>query len=103
MQRFLSPICLVLCLALLVTAFALLATDAAIAVIVNFGKIIFFGTLDALTPSLFIMAVVMGLFTIPGTWVAAWIVRRTDIRIHTLFIEALIVVGGASLIYGSLT
>jgi hypothetical protein len=28
MQRFLSPICLVLCLALLVTAFALLATDA---------------------------------------------------------------------------
>ena len=82
---------------------ALLATDAAIAVIVNFGKIIFFGTLDALTPSLFIMAVVMGLFTIPGTWVAAWIVRRTDIRIHTLFIEALIVVGGASLIYGSLT
>ncbi len=27
MQRFLSPICLVLCLALLVTAFALLATD----------------------------------------------------------------------------
>ncbi len=28
MQRFLSPACLILCLALLVTAFALLATDA---------------------------------------------------------------------------
>ncbi|MFO7901815.1 MAG: hypothetical protein R6U98_04080 [Pirellulaceae bacterium] len=28
MQRFLSPLCLVLCLALLVTAFAVLATDA---------------------------------------------------------------------------
>jgi hypothetical protein len=28
MQRFLSPLCLFLCLALLVTAFALLATDA---------------------------------------------------------------------------
>lgn len=28
MQRYLSPICLVLCLALLVTAFALLAIDA---------------------------------------------------------------------------
>jgi len=82
---------------------ALLATDAAIAVIVNFGKIIFFGTLDALSLSLFIIAVVMGLCTIPGTWVAAWIVKRTDIRIHTLFIEILIVFGGASLIYGSLT
>jgi hypothetical protein len=45
----------------------------------------------------------MGLCTIPGTWVAAWIVKRTDIRIHTLFVEVLIVVGGASFIYGSLT
>lgn len=81
---------------------ALLATDAAIAVIVNFGKIIFFGTLDALSLSLFTIAIIMGLATIPGTWVAAWIVKRTDIRIHTLFIEVLIVIGGASLIYGSL-
>jgi hypothetical protein len=82
---------------------ALLATDGAIAVIVNLAKIIFFGSLDALTPSLFVIAFVMGLCTIPGTWVAAWIVKHTDIRIHTLFIEVLIVVGGASFIYGSLT
>jgi len=82
---------------------ALLATDGAIAVIVNLAKIIFFGSLDALTPSLFVIAFIMGLCTIPGTWVAAWIVKRTDIRIHTLFIEALIVVGGASFIYGSIT
>jgi hypothetical protein len=81
---------------------ALLATDAAIAVIVNFGKIIFFGSLDALSLSLFTVAVAMGLCTIPGTYVAAWIVKRTDIRIHTLFVEALIFVGGCSFIYGSL-
>src|SRR3546814_17923226 len=68
---------------------ALLATDAAIAVIVNFAKVIFFGGLDALTPSLFLIALAMGLCTIPGTWVAAWIVKRTDIRVHTLFVEAL--------------
>jgi len=86
-----------------ITGPALLATDGAIAVIVNFAKIIFFGSLDALTPSLFVVAFLMGLCTIPGTWVAAWIVKRTDIRIHTLFIEALIIVGGASFIYGSLT
>src|SRR3546814_2755380 len=67
---------------------ALLATDAAIAVIVNFAKVIFFGGLDALTPSLFLIALAMGLCTIPGTWVAAWIVKRTDIRVHTLFVEA---------------
>jgi hypothetical protein len=81
---------------------ALLATDAAIAVIVNFGKIIFFGSLDALSLSLFVVAVAMGLCTIPGTYVAAWIVKRTDIRIHTIFVEALIFIGGGSFIYGSL-
>lgn len=82
---------------------ALLATDAAIAVIVNVAKVVFFGGLDALTLTLFTVAVAMGLCTIPGTWVAAWIVKRTDIRVHTLLVEVLIAVGGASLIYGSLT
>src|SRR3546814_5413741 len=81
---------------------ALLATDAAIAVIVNFGKIVFFGTLDALTLSLFAIAVAMGLCTIPGTWAAAWLVKRTDMRIQPLFIAGLIVLGGHSLIFGSL-
>ena len=60
-------------------------------------------TARSLNPSLFIVALLMGLCTIPGTWVAAWIVKRTDLRIHTLFVEALIVIGGASFIYGSLT
>jgi uncharacterized protein len=36
----------------------------------------------------------MGVCTIPGTWVAAWIVKRTDIRIHTVFMEGLVMVGG---------
>lgn len=81
---------------------ALLATDAAIAVILNFAKAIFFGTLDALTWPLFVAAIAMGLFTVPGTWLAAWIVRRTAVRIHTLFIEALIVAGGLAMIAGLL-
>ena len=37
----------------------------------------------------------MSLCTIPGTWVATWIVRRTDIRIHSLLMEGLVGAGGA--------
>lgn len=81
---------------------ALLATDAAIAVLVNIAKVIFFGSLDALSLQLFLLAVAMGLCTIPGTWAGAWLVRRTSIRVHTAIIEALIVVGGASLIWGAI-
>jgi uncharacterized protein len=74
---------------------ALLATDAAIAVVVNVPKIFAFGRLNALDPPLFAASLAMGLCTIPGTWVAAWIVRRTDIRIHSLLMEGLVVAGGA--------
>jgi uncharacterized protein len=81
---------------------ALLATDGMIAVLVNVAKVIFFGSLDALSLQLFLLAVVMGLCTVPGTWAGAWLVRRTSIKLHTFFIEALIVLGGASLIWGAI-
>ena len=42
---------------------ALLATDGAIAVLVNLAKVIFFGSLDALSLQLFLLAVAMGICT----------------------------------------
>lgn len=80
---------------------ALLATDAAIAVLVNIVKILMFGSLDALNLQLFVVALVMGVCTVPGTWLASWIVKRTDVRIHTAAIEMLIVCGGFALLIGS--
>jgi uncharacterized protein len=81
---------------------ALLATDAAIAVIVNVPKIAAFGRFDALDLPLFAASLAMGLCTIPGTWIAAWVVRRTDIGIHTLFMEGLVMAGGAYILIDSL-
>lgn len=79
---------------------ALLATDAAIAVVVNASKSLIFGALDALSLELAALAAVMGLSTVPGTWLAAWVVRRTSIRLHTAFVEGLLVVGGALMMFG---
>lgn len=81
---------------------ALLGTDAAIAMLVNFARSAMFGKLDALTMPLFFLAAIMGLMTIPGTWAARWIVSRTEVRIHTIFIEALIIVGGLAMIVSAL-
>ena len=75
---------------------ALLATDAAIAIGVNIVKAVVFGSFDVLTPELALAAVVVGLCTVPGSWIAAWIVRRTEVRIHTLLMEGLIIIGGLS-------
>lgn len=81
---------------------ALIATDAAIAVMVNLAKILFFSGLDALTLEMAVLAVAMGLCAVPGTWAGVWIVRHTPLRVHTLLIEALILVGGVSMIVGGL-
>lgn len=81
---------------------ALLATDAAIAVAVNLFKAVVFGSLGALSMPHAILALVLGLCTIPGTAAAAWIVRRTSIKLHTALIEALILFGGASMLWGGL-
>lgn len=81
---------------------ALLATDAAIAVLVNVVKIAAFGRLEALDLPLFVAAVAMGLCTVPGTWLAAWIVRRTDIRIHTAIMEVIVMAGGGAIALGLL-
>lgn len=77
---------------------ALLATDAAIAVAVNVVKIAMFGRLDALGAELFLLSVLMGLCTVPGTWVASLIVNRTSLRIHTALIESLLVCGGLAML-----
>jgi uncharacterized protein len=80
---------------------ALLATDAAIAVSVNLFKALVFGALDVLSLQHFILALILGVCTIPGTACAAWIMRRTSLRLHTFLIEGLILVGGASMIFGA--
>lgn len=79
---------------------ALLATDAAIAVSANLFKAVVFGALDALTLAHFVLALILGLCTIPGTACAAWIVRRTSVRLHSALIETLIVVGGTMMLFG---
>lgn len=84
------------------TGSALLSTDAAIAVLVNLAKVVFFGSLDAISMPLFLLAVVMGLCTVPGTWAGAWLVKRTSVRLHSAIIETLIVFGGIALIVGAL-
>ncbi len=75
---------------------ALLATDAAIAIGVNIIKAAVFGSYDVLTWELALAAVTVGLCTVPGSWLAAWIVRRTEVRVHTLLMEGLIILGGLS-------
>ena len=83
------------------TTTAVLATDAMISIVLDLCKAALFQRLALLDAASFFTGVVIGVATIPGSALAAWLVTRMHAHLHVLFMEALILVGGISLIVNS--
>jgi uncharacterized membrane protein YfcA len=77
---------------------AFLATDASISIAVNLTKAVMFNGLGGLSLDLLIVGLAIGASTIPGNYLARWILRRTSIRLHARLLELLVLVGGLSLL-----
>lgn len=81
------------------TGTAVLATDAYISIIVDVAKAALFGGLDVLQMQGVVLGTVVGVASLPGSWIAAFLVKRLNASLHILVIDALIVFGGASMIW----
>ena len=82
---------------------ALLGTDAVIGMLTGLVRMAMFGAYELLPLDLLVAGLLTGLVTVPGTWVASCIVKRTDVRIHTIGMEIVIVVGGLSFLWRAFT
>jgi uncharacterized protein len=80
---------------------AVLATDALISVALDLCKAALFQRFALLDEHALITGVVIGVSTIPGSALAAWLVNRMHAHLHVLFLEGLIVIGGLSLLWNS--
>jgi uncharacterized protein len=80
---------------------AVLATDALVSIVLDLCKAVLFQRFDLLDAHAFFVGVVIGVASIPGSAIAAWLVTRVGARLHVLFIEGLILVGGASMLWHS--
>jgi hypothetical protein len=80
---------------------AVLATDAMISIVLDLCKAALFHKFALLDSASFFTGIVIGVATIPGSAVAAWLVTRMHAHLHVLFMEALILIGGISLIVNS--
>ena len=80
---------------------AVLATDAMISIVLDVCKAALFQRFSLLDEQTFITGVVIGVATIPGSAIAAWLVNRMHAHLHVFFMEGLILVGGASLLWNS--
>jgi uncharacterized membrane protein YfcA len=80
---------------------AVLATDALASIVVDTCKALLFQRFDLLSAETALIGIIIGVATIPGSAVAAWLVNRMHAHLHVLFMEALIVVGGASMLWNA--
>jgi uncharacterized protein len=78
---------------------AVLATDALVSIVLDIGKAALFQRFDLLDTDAFFTGVVIGTASIPGSAIAAWLVGRMGAHLHVLFMEALVLVGGASMLW----
>jgi uncharacterized protein len=83
------------------TGQAVLATDALISVALDLCKAGLFQRFSLLNEQTFVTGIVIGVATIPGSAIAAWLVNRMHAHLHVLFLEGLILMGGASLLWNS--
>lgn len=80
----------------------ILATDALITIIIDLVRAALYGRFDLLDSRYVTLGAAIGIVTVPGSWLAAFLVQRMGARLHTVAIEALIVVGGVVMLWHAL-
>ena len=82
---------------------AVLATDALITIALDFTKALLFQRFALLDSEHVFVGAVIGVASIPGSALGAWLVERMHAHLHVLFMEALILAGGGFMLWHSLS
>jgi uncharacterized membrane protein YfcA len=81
---------------------AVIATDAAISVLVHLVQVAVFGVAGVIDAKVLAVALVIGVCAIPGAFVARAIVDRISIHVHTAILDAVVLLGGGLMAWGAL-
>jgi uncharacterized membrane protein YfcA len=68
----------------------LIVTDAIISLTVHVARVAAYGRLELLDVPGLVLGLILGLATVPGSWLAAALVRRTGAHVHALALELLV-------------
>jgi len=79
-----------------------IATDAAISIVVGIVKISVFGFAGVITAQVFAFALLIGLVALPGAFLAKAFVERMPMHVHTAILDAVVLLGGVFLVGGAL-
>ena len=82
---------------------AVIATDAAISVVVGIVKVAVFGVAGVVGAREVAIALLIGLAAFPGAFVAKRLVDRLPLRAHIAILDAVVAAGGGAMVVGALT
>jgi uncharacterized protein len=80
---------------------AVIATDATVSVITGLVKVAVFGAAGVLTPQVIVIAGLIGAVVFPCTFLAKLIVERLPVHVHTVLLDAVVIIGGVVMIAGA--
>jgi len=79
-----------------------IATDAAISIIISIVKISVFGFAGVITAQVIAFALLIGVVALPGAFLARAFIERMPVHVHTVILDAVVLLGGIFLVYGAL-
>ena len=80
---------------------AVIATDAVISVATSIIKISVFGVAGVITAQVLAFAILIGGIALPGAFLAKAFVERMPVHIHTAILDAVVIAGGAMMIFAA--
>ena len=81
---------------------AVIATDAAISIVIGLIKIAVFGIAGVVGAQVVAFALMIGVIAFPGAFLAKALVERMPIHLHTALLDAVVLLGGAFVILRAL-
>jgi len=78
-----------------------IATDAAISIVIGVVKISVFGLVGVITAQVIAFALLIGLVALPGAFLAKTFVERMPVHAHTAILDAVVLLGGVFLVWGA--
>jgi len=79
-----------------------IATDAAISIVIGVVKISVFGMAGVITAQVVAFALLIGIVALPGAFLARAFVERMPVHVHTAILDVVVLVGRVFLVYGAL-
>jgi uncharacterized membrane protein YfcA len=80
------------------TGAAVIATDATVSVLIGAVRLVVFGMTGVATSQVVAIALVIGISTFPGAFLARWMIARLPMHVHAAMLDGVVALGGVVMI-----